>query len=686
MSLPVILQSRRTECGLAALTMIANHFGHDLDLTAMRRRYGEARPDLRSILDIADSLGLPGRPLRLDLADVRQLGLPAVLHWEFDHFLVLVKVGRRGVVVHDPAAGRRVLDWKSFGAAFTGVAVEFTVAPDFAKQSARQLPPLRGLVQSFRRLPRYLAAMLFLLVVAQLLALAPPVATQLLIDEVVLGQDRSWLHRVIFGLALVMVAAVLIDMLRRQIALFTGMQMATDSTSLIIRHLLRLPAVTVGRRSVGDLMSRVDSMQPLRVAMTDTSLQLVVQGTVLLATLTLMLIYSRLLSAISLAAVLFIVLLHAALLPRSRALNTEFVVASARAGNSLIESLRAYPAVNAMGLGAQRLAHWQHGFAAAINADTRKQRLAIVAGAGQGVIMVVEYALFLAAGIGGVLEQQFTLGVLFAFLSLRGTLMGAVTALLGAARQLYLVRSHVDRVAELVAETPEPGAPRYALRRPLRGKVAGEHLEFRYPGGPELLGGVTVSIDAGESIVIRGASGSGKTTLLRLLAGSLQAGRGRIRYDGMDARFWDPAVLRRQFGIVLQSDRLFEGSIADNIAGFEAEADVGRLREAAELASVWSDIEALPMALHSPLAGADGGLSGGQAQRLLLARAIYRQPRILFLDEATSQLDQATERRVIENLATLGVTTISIAHRSNALAAATRYIDLGNRQAVAFET
>ena len=686
MSPPVILQSRRTECGLAALTMIANHFGHDLDLTAMRRRFGELSPDLRSLLSIADSLGLTGRPLRLGLGDMRRLRLPAVLHWEFDHFVVLVKVGRRGVVIHDPASGRRALDWNAFGCAFTGVAVEFTLAPDFSKLSARRLPSLRGLVQSFRRLPRYLAVMLFLLIATQLLSLAPPVATQLLIDEVVLGQDRHWLHRVIFGLGLVMLAAVLIDTLRRRIALFAGMRMATDSTTLIIRHLLRLPAVTVGRRSVGDLMSRVDSMRPLRIALTETSLQFVVQATVLIATLTLMLVYSRRLTAISLVAVLMTALLHAALLPRSRALNTALVVASARAGNSLIESLRAYAAVSAMGLGMQRLAHWQHGFAAAINADTRKQQLAIIGGAGQGVIMVVEYALFLAVGIGGVLDKHFTLGVLFAFLSLRGTLMTAATALLGAGRQLYLVRSHVDRVAEIVAETAEPDAPRHALRTPLRGAIVAEALEFRYPGGPEILGGLSVAIDPGESIVIRGQSGCGKTTLLRLLAGALEADRGRLRYDGMDLRLWDRSALRRQFGLVLQSDRLFEGSVADNISGFEAEADVGRLREAAELAAIWDDVQNLPMTVYTPLAGADGGLSGGQAQRLLLARAIYRRPRILVLDEATSQLDHATERRVIENLGTLNVTTISIAHRSNVLVSASRYIDLDSGQAVAFDT
>ena len=685
MRVPVILQSRRAECGLAAITMIAGHFGHDLDLTALRRRFGEVRPDLRSLLHVADALGLVGRPLRLGLADTRRLRLPALLHWEFDHFVVLVKVGRRSFVVHDPAAGRRVLDAGEFGAAFTGVAVEFLAARGFNKVSGRQLPSLRGLLRSFRGLRRYLSVMLLLLVATQLLSLAPPMATQLLIDEVVLGQDRVWLRKVILGLALIMLVAVLIDTLRRQIALYVGMRVASDATTLIIRHLLWLPAASVARRSVGDLVSRVNSVHPLRVALTETSLQLLVQAVVLLATLTLMLVYSRQLTAITLGSVLVIALLHAALLPRSRRLNTEFVVAAARAGNSLIESLRAYPAVNAMGLSGTRLAHWQNGFNAGINAETRKQQLAIAAGAGQGTIMVVEYALFLAVGIAGVLDGRFTLGVLFAFLSLRGTLIAAGIELLGAVRQLYLVRSHADRVAEIVAETPETAPPRHALRRRLRGAIACEGIAFRYPGGPAVLAGCTADIETGESIVIRGPSGSGKTTLLRLLAGSLAPDRGRLRYDGMDARLWDQGVLRRQFGIVLQSDRLFEGSVADNISGFEADADVGRLREAAQLAAIWDDIQDLPMSVHTPLSGADGGLSAGQAQRLLLARAFYRRPRVLFLDEATSQLDRATERRIIDNLAALDVTRVSIAHRSNALAAATRFIELDAGKIVAFD-
>jgi len=206
-----------------------------------------------------------------------------------------------------------------------------------------------------------------------------------------------------------------------------------------------------------------------------------------------------------------------------------------------------------------------------------------------------------------------------------------------------------------------------------------------FSGQPPLFEGFELAVAPGETLALIGPSGVGKTTLLRLLAGTETRFQGEIRIAGMRPAEAPPPGMVFQDARLLQSDRLFEGSVADNISGFEADADIGRLREAAELAAIWDEIVDLPMAVNSPLSGADGGLSGGQAQRLLLARALYRRPRILFLDEATSQLDHATERRIIANLGTLGVTSISIAHRSNALAAATRFICLDKGRVVAFD-
>jgi len=684
MRVPLILQSHRTECGLAALSMIANCHGHDLDLAAMRERFGPIRPDLRAILGTAERLGLIARPLRVSLSDVPRLSLPAILHWEFEHFVVVTGIRRRKVIIHDPAAGRRVLDREALARSFTGIAVEFTRAPGAPDIEARRLATLGGLVASFRGLGRYLATMLTLLVLAQLLALVPAVAVQLLIDEVVLGQDRRWLIRVVAGLALVMLATVAIDTLRRRAGLFVGVRLATESTTMIIRHLLKLPAATIASRPVGDLMSRVDSLRPLRTVLIETSLQAATQCTVVLSTLSLMFAYSTGLACVTLVALLAIALLHAILLPRARLLTTEALLSSARASNSLIESLRAHAAVHALGLANQRLGHWQHGFVAATNSQARRERLGILAGAGQGSILVLEQVVFLALGISGVIDKQLTLGVLFAFMSLRGRLANAALDLVAAARELYLARSHVDRVADIVTEAVEAPSPPGALQQRLRGAIDAAALDFAYPGGGAVLRRFGLRIDAGESVVIRGPSGCGKSTLLRLLASSLTPQHGRLYYDDMPASLWDRDALRRQFGIVLQSDRLFDGSVVDNISCFAINPDFGRVRAAAELAAIWDELQELPMALHTPVGGACGAFSGGQVQRLLLARALYRRPRILFLDEATSHLDLQTESRVIDNLQTLHVTIVSVAHRRNAISAASRIIEFGAPANVTF--
>lgn len=675
---PVVLQAEQNECGLASLTMIANHFGHRLDLAAARHRFRQLNygPSLRSILASADALGLVARPIRLELEELRRLKLPAILHWQFDHFVVLVRLHRRRVTIHDPAVGRRRITPRQFDEAFTGVAIEFTRSAHFESQSSPRATLMRGLLRSVDGLGKFLGLMLTLLLVTNLLALAPPVATQLLIDEVVLGQDHSWLHRALAGIGLVMLATLFLDTLRRWIALYAGTRLASESSTAVVRHLLRLPVATVAQRQVGDLLSRVDSLKPIRAALLDTCLQAVVQFVILTTTLALMLFYSPGLTALAAATLLLVTGMHAVLLPAMRALNLESLLASAQASNSLIETLRSFHSVRALGLDMQRLAHWQRAFLEATNAGAKQAKLGIAATFTQGLLGTTEQLLFLGIGISGVAGKQLTLGILFAFFTLRGRLSVAAVQLIASLQELYLLRSHLQRVAEIVSEAPEPHAPDGALRERIDGAIDCRLVTFHYPGGPPVLTAFECSIEAGENVVLTGPSGSGKSTLLYLLFGSLWPDSGTILYDGVEADLWDLQALRGQFGVVLQHDRLFRGSVADNISCFVTLPNYARLREVARIACIWDDIAALPMGLRTQVGDAGTGFSGGQVQRILLARALYRRPRILFLDEATSHLDHRTERQVLDNLDALDLTVISVAHRDSVLARGDRVLRL----------
>ena len=680
MLVPVIVQSERTECGLASLAMIAACHGFKTELSTLRRRFPDAAPTLRSLLSVADSIGLIGRPVRIESHELKKLKLPAIMHWGFSHFVVITHVRGRYVAVNDPAAGRRRLSWSEINGSFTGVAVEFRRPPGFVATQSPRLAGIAGFLRSLVGVRRYFAGMLSLLIVAQLLALVPPVATQLLIDEIVMGSERQWLHRILAGLGIVMLAGLLIDSLRRYVAIYTGMHLSLECTTAVVRHLLSLPVITIARRSVGDLVSRLDSLRPIELALTDIALRVVMQCTVLIATCGLMLAYDWRLATIAIVALCTIAAIQALSLPRSKALTTAALLASARAKNSVIETLRGYTSVAALGLSPQRLAHWQHGFSHAVNANAERQLIALYTGVGHGIINVFEHVVFLAVGLGAVLDKQVTLGVLFAFMTLRGRLHGAAADLVVSTRELFLVRAHIERIAEIVDEDPIAEPPSAAFRQPLIGRIECVDIVFAYPGRRLVIDSLCLSITDGESVAICGPSGAGKSTLLMLIAGMLDPRSGFIRYDGLDHSHWDRRALQSQFGVVLQTDRLFEGSVVDNVSGFDTEPDLERIRDALSVSAIWDDMTSLSMGLHTPITSA--GLSGGQVQRLLLARALYRQPRVLFLDEATSNLDRATEARVVGNLGSLDCTIVSVAHRRNAIAQAGRVVQLKGPMAI----
>ncbi len=673
--IPVMLQQENAECGLVCLAMVAAHYGKHFSVDELRQLHGASSSGATfgDLLRTAKDLQLAARPLRLALSELRRLRLPAVLHWRMNHFVVLVRCGRR-YLIHDPASGRRKIGRREFDESFTGAAMELLPARGFHQRKKGSDLSLADFAGSYRHLWRYLGLMFCLLLSTQVLALAPPIATQILIDELVLGQDSEWLYRALAGLALVMLTGVMLDGLRRWVSLFTGTKLAVDSSVSVMSHLFRLPAEFINRRHTGDLMSKLESLTPIREAITDHVINSIVHGGVMLTTLAIMFLYSGWLTAVSLAGFTLSAAVIAMILPASRRLREQAIIHTASQNSSLVESLRACDVVQALGLEHLRLAHWQNHFFDAANAGIRDGKLSIAQRAGTGIIGVFEQVLFLGVGIAGVVDKNLTLGVLFAFMSLRGRFGSAALGLAEAVQKFFLLRVHTGRLSDIVLAEPVPAAPEGAITSRIKGSLRAENIAFAYAVGTWVVQGFDCDIAAGSNVVITGPSGCGKTTLLKLLAGQLPVNSGQIYVDSMELSIWHRDSVRRQTGFVLQNDALFQGTVTENITAFDTGPDLARLREAAISAEIWQDIQVLPMKLQTQVSDMGKNLSGGQVQRLLLARALYRKPAILFLDEATSHLDVDTERRVLQNIGELGITIVSVAHRPDAISRAQQII------------
>jgi ATP-binding cassette subfamily B protein RaxB len=341
-----------------------------------------------------------------------------------------------------------------------------------------------------------------------------------------------------------------------------------------------------------------------------------------------------------------------------------------------MESLRSAAPMICLGMTQARFDHWQRAFHEVLEIRVRSGRLRIIQEAAGSVIVAIEQVLFLGLGIAAILGQRMTLGMLVAFFALRARFGAAALGLLSTAQLLLMLRVHAERMEDIVFAEALPLPPSGAINRQLKGAIRAAQLAFDYEGRHALIRDFSCELRPGEIVVITGPSGCGKTTLLKLLSAQLPADAGVIEYDGCDIASWNADALRRQFGVVSQDDALFQGTIAENVCGFDASPELVRMQRVLTMTELWKDIQSMPMRLQTALSDMGSNLSGGQRQRLLLARAIYRRPRILFLDEATSHLDVGTEQRILKRLRSLEITILSVAHRQEVLRHADRVIQI----------
>lgn len=678
---PVVMQSEAAECGLACLAMVAGHHGHRVDLRTLRSRHSISLrgSSLAELIRLAAELGLDARPLRVELEQLSQLRLPCLLHWRLNHFVVLVRTHRGGVTIHDPACGRRSLSLAEVSKDFSGVALELTPAATFEPRSEKSPLKLRMLIGRLPGLAGALVQVLALALVLQLMLLIGPFYMQWVVDHALVAQDRDMVTVLGVGFLLLALLQVGVSALRGWVLLVLGTSLNLQLVTNLFRHLVRLPMDWFEKRHMGDVVSRFDSVSVIQRTLTSGFLEAVIDGLMVVLTLIMMLLYSVQLTLVVLTAAAVYAILRALLNRPMRLATEEHIVRGARQHSHFLETLRGMQTVRLFGHEAPRGANWQNLTVDAFNAGIRTERLGILYTSLNGMLFGIESVVTIWLGARLVLDpgQGFSVGMLFAFIAYKTQFVQRFAGLVEKLIEFKLLGLHVERIADIALVAAEEPGPPNALHPAsgLSGHLSVRDVSFRYAGAdPLVLDGVSFEVAAGESIAIVGPSGCGKTTLMKLMLGLLQPTGGQIEIDGVPLARIGLHNYREIVASVMQDDQLFAGSIAENICFFANEPDLARIRECAQLAAVRDDIEAMPMQYHTLVGDMGTVLSGGQKQRILLARALYRAPRILFLDEATSHLDIARERSVNEAVRGLPLTRIIVAHRPETIAHADRVI------------
>ena len=679
--LPVILQTEMSECGLACLAMIARYHGHDIDLNVLRRKHlvSMTGASLKSVISIADGLQLSSRPLRLDMDHLEKLQLPAMLHWDLNHYVVLKSIKGDTAEIVDPGVGLRKMKLSQLSDHFTGIAVEFTPQADFEAVQARIKPRISLLWSRLVGLKRAMTQTLVLSIILQAIVLLSPFYLQLVVDAVLPRGDSSLLLALAIGFGGLVILRALAEAVRGWAILVYGNQMSLQMVGNVFRHLIRLPARYFERRHVGDIISRMGSTVPIQEALTQSVPAVLIDGAMAILMLLVMFLYSPILGGIVLATVLGLILATWIIYPHLRRTQEESIYAKALENSHVIESIRAITTVKMFGREAEREAAWRNLYTDFINANVGYGKWVVARKFFETLLTGVQVVLVVWAAVSLMLNDGsgFTLGMLVAFLAYRQYFTDAVVQLLEKGIEFNLLSLHLDRLSDIIFEETDADQSGEGKLDAFKGRVSLEDVSFRYSDtDPWVLTDRSLDIAAGEMVTLTGPSGGGKTTLMKLMLGLYDPVKGAVKLDGQDLRGLDRAEWRSRIGVVMQEDRLLSGTLADNISFFDPEIDMQRVYKAAMAAQIHDTIAALPMNYQLQIGDMGSVLSGGQKQRVLLARALYQDPAVLFLDEGTANLDVETEAAIVKIIRDLPITRIIVAHRPAFLDASDRIVQI----------
>ena len=679
---PLVQQAEEMDCGAACLAMVCKYFGVPMGLGKLRDLVNVSREgaSLDSVAKAAEALGFSTRGVQSTLGAMKSFDFPLIAHWEGYHFVVVYGISSQHVWVADPGPGFRKLTIEEFEKGWTGTCLLFKPTNIESNAPAQESPWKRfvGYLTPHRStvVHLFLAAL-----VIQLLGLAPPIITQNILDKVIVHENTQLLLMLTVGLVLSQLFAQLTTIMRGYLAAFMTRSMDFAMMSGFFQHALALPVAFFANRRTGDVIARFQENQTIRDFLTGQTVGTVLNVMMVFVYLTVMFLYNVKLTLIMLALVIPIFVLTVLVTPRMKDYSRKIFETSTEAEGLLMETVSAAESVKAMGIERQMRLNWERKYANALNVQYDAQGFQLFVAFGSQLLNIAATVAILYIGANMVIAQELSVGQLIAFNMLSSSVMTPLMQLVSLWDELHAAGIAMERLGDVLEQKPEEMGSRIVLPH-LQGDVSFKNVYFRYGGNDTnyVLEDINLEIKQGELVALVGKSGSGKSTLAKLLVGFYPPTEGKILVDGYDLNLIETQRYRAQLGYVMQSNLLFQGTIAENIAMGDEDPDKRRIVDAAELADAHGFISILPRGYEQEVGERGTGLSGGQVQRLCIARALYRDPRILILDEATSSLDTESESNILSNMDGIleGRTALVIAHRLSTIMRADKILVLYN--------
>lgn len=677
--LPMLYQDERTECGLACIAMIANYWGHQIDLYNLRK-LAPVSLQGANFLDLTrqlEQLSFKTRALKVPLSEIKFIKTPAIIHWNMNHFVILKKVEKHSVIIHDPALGVYKYSLEEFSHSFTGLVLEVEKQAEFEQIQAKTQLTLFDLFKTITGVKRFIGLLLFLSLALELFSLANPLFMQYLTDQVIGSSDKANLYAMTIGFGVLLAIHTFTEFLRANMVIFLNNNLSAQFAANVVKHLLKLPLSFFEKRSKGDLQSKFHAVEFIQKKLTTDFITTLLDGFMIVINLLVMFMYSSVLTILVILSLFLYITIRYVSYYNLKKHTEKSVIEHAHASSSFLEILQGIIPIKSFLKERGRFVGWQNNYVKALNAEIKVARLDTRYHLIQQLLYQSEYLVVLCVGAALVVGHQLSLGMLMAFLSYRLSLVNKSINFIHNCFDYKLISIQLNRLSDIVLQQPENLTRGCGKAATAQGHIRLEQLTFSYDDRlKSVFKPVDLTINAGEKIAIVGPSGCGKTTLLKVIMGLLEKSGGEIYIDNIPVKEFGLKTYRELTASVMQEDCLLTGSIMDNIAFFAEEIDYAAVFEAAKIAAIHEEIQRFAMGYETLVGDMGSTLSGGQKQRILLARALYKKPKFLFLDESTSHLDVVNENLINNALKELNITQIIVAHRQETIRMADRVFKL----------